>query len=394
LDNTLFFVRYDADGDTLTWKPIYSPLPTDSIALGITQSIGTSTPGYAMCGSLSSFSPYVDTEGQLLRLNELGDTLWTRSFGAPDQSIEFYGLAQYFDKGFILTGKRLQGFIDNNFMLLRTDSIGNELWRRQFGDDTPGGLPAVRVAPDSTIMTWTRYRDDPSAPPFDCVLNLRKWDANGNLVWNKLTQARAGDMDARDMEVLPDGSFICGANYYGMAGLWKFDANGDSLWLRNYYDFPGIGAGYSLVYDVLPTSDGGFAMCGEVDQSINGPHPNLQTWFVIKTDSMGCVVPGCQFVGLDELAMGLEKTLRAYPNPSTGPFTLELDLPDNAPIASDLLLQVFDMQGRLVHARNLGRDRYQRIELDLTKEPAGLYSAHLSDGKRILTGVRLVVSPP
>jgi hypothetical protein len=226
------------------------------------------------------------------------------------------------------------------------------------------------------------------------VLNLRKWDANGNLVWNKLTQARAGDMDARDMEVLPDGSFICGANYYGMAGLWKFDANGDSLWLRNYYDFPGIGAGYSLVYDVLPTSDGGFAMCGEVDQSINGPHPNLQTWFVIKTDSMGCVVPGCQFVGLDELAMGLEKTLRAYPNPSTGPFTLELDLPDNAPIASDLLLQVFDMQGRLVHARNLGRDRYQRIELDLTKEPAGLYSAHLSDGKRILTGVRLVVSPP
>jgi hypothetical protein len=69
---------------------------------------------------------------------------------------------------------------------------------------------------------------------------------------------------------------------------------------------------------------------------------------------------------------------------------LELDLPQNAPISSDLLLQVFDMHGRQVLARRLGRDRYQRIILDLTHEPAGLYSAHLSDGKRILTGVRLV----
>jgi hypothetical protein len=283
------------------------------------------------------------------------------------------------------------GFVQDNYLMTRTDSLGNELWRRQFGDATPPGIPAVRLAPDSTIITWTRYRNDMTAPPNECVLNLRKWDANGTLVWNTLTQGRAQDMDARDMEVLPDGSFICGANYYGMAGLWKFDANGDSLWLRNYYDFPGIGAGYSLVYDVLPTSDGGFAMCGEVDQSVNGPHPNLQTWFVVKTDSMGCVVPGCQFVGLNENAMGLQNTLLAYPNPSGGLFTLALTLPATVALDGDLTLQVFDTQGRLVERRNLGRQLEQRIALDLTAQPTGLYSAHLSDGKRILTGVRLVV---
>jgi hypothetical protein len=391
LDNTLYFVRYDTNGDTLTWKPIYSPLPTDSLGLEVNQTIGITSAGYAMCGRLSSFQPDVDTQGQLLRLNELGDTLWTRSFDAPDQSIEFFGLAEYSDNGFVIAGMRLQSFIDDNYLLIRTDSIGNEIWRRQFGDATPPGIPAVRVAPDSTIITWTRYRNDITAPPNECVLNLRKWDANGTLVWNTLTQGRAQDMDARDMEVLPDGSFICGANYYGMAGLWKFDANGDSLWLRNYYDFPGIGAGYSLVYDVLPTSDGGFAMCGEVDQSVNGPHPNLQTWFVVKTDSMGCVVPGCQFVGLNENAMGLQNTLLAYPNPSSGRFTLTLTLPATVALAGDLTLQVFDTQGRLVERRNLGRQLEQTIALDLTAQPTGLYSAHLSDGKRILTGVRLVV---
>ena len=58
---------------------------------------------------------------------------------------------------------------------------------------------------------------------------------------------------------------------------------------------------------------------------------------------------------------------------------------------NDLTLQVFDAQGRLVERRNLGRQLEQTVALDLSAQPAGLYSAHISDGKRILTGVRLVV---
>ena len=83
--------------------------------------------------------------------------------------------------------------------------------------------------------------------------------------------------------------------------------------------------------------------------------------------------------------------LLAYPNPSSGLFTLALTLPATVALAGDLTLQVFDAQGRLVERRNLGRQLEQRIALDLTAQPTGLYSAHLSDGKRILTGVRLVV---
>ena len=116
--------------------------------------------------------------------------------------------------------------------------------------------------------------------------------------------------------------------------------------------------------------------------------------FVIKTDSLGCVVPGCQFVGIAENVIGLENTLNAYPNPSSGRFTLALTLPATVALVGDLTLQVFDAQGRLVERRNLGRQLEQNIGLDLTAQPVGLYSAHLSDGKRILTGVRLVVSPP
>jgi uncharacterized delta-60 repeat protein len=88
---------------------------------------------------------------------------------------------------------------------------------------------------------------------------------------------------------------------------------------------------------------------------------------------------------------GLGLRFKIKPNPSDGRFTADLDLSEQTHVEGDLLLQVFDAQGRLVERRNLGRQLEQTIALDLTTQPTGLYSAHLSDTKRILTGVRLVV---
>ncbi len=41
--------------------------------------------------------------------------------------------------------------MDEQF-LIRTDTMGNLLWWRQFGEDSHGVF-AVRMAPDSTIIT-------------------------------------------------------------------------------------------------------------------------------------------------------------------------------------------------------------------------------------------------
>ena len=132
-------------------------------------------------------------------------------------------------------------------------------------------------------------------------------------------------------------------------------------------------------------------MCGDSEQGLGDPTPGLQTMFVIKTDSLGCVVPGCQYVGLAENLIGLENSLKVYPNPSDGHFTLALTLPETLTFTGDLSLQVFDSQGRLLQRRNLGQQLRQTVALDLSAQPVGLYSVHLSDGKRILTGIRLVV---
>ena len=61
------------------------------------------------------------------------------------------------------------------------------------------------------------------------------------------------------------------------------------------------------------------------------------------------------------------------------------------PLEGNLLLQVFDARGRLVVRRDLGDQLDQTIALDLTGQPAGMYSAHISDAQRILTGTKIVL---
>ena len=392
VDRTLQFAAFTAEGDTVFTRTISAPSTMDSITFNMNETTALSDGGYAMAGwTQHTLGADVQAQGWLLRLDENGDTLWTKQIGPAEQYVEAYSLREFLNGGLSVTGIRSDGTPQDNSFLQRYDSLGSLLWTRYYGAQGGGSPPTVRVTQDSCLLTWSSFRISNWNPPQYKVLNLRKWDANGNLLWSQLTEARGQEMSPQDMEVLPDGNIICGAGYFGSTGLWKFNSEGDSLWLRRYNVFQGLGGGFTTPHDVLPTSDGGFAICGDSQQGQGDPHPGRYTWFVIKTDSLGCVVPGCQYVGLAENVIGLENTLKVYPNPSDGLFTLELALPETLTLSGDLTVQVFDAQGRLVERRNLGKQFQQRVSLDLTAQPAGLYSAHLSDGKRILTGARLVI---
>lgn len=95
-------------------------------------------------------------------------------------------------------------------------------------------------------------------------------------------------------------------------------------------------------------------------------------------------------VGIADLGQQHPPALTPSPNPSDGHFTLDLSLPSDLDPQGDLLLQVFDGLGRQVAVRSMGRSFQQSISLDLSHEPAGMYGAHVSDGRRIICGTRLM----
>jgi hypothetical protein len=98
-------------------------------------------------------------------------------------------------------------------------------------------------------------------------------------------------------------------------------------------------------------------------------------------------------VGIVEQVTNLSGALKVYPNPvsANGQVTLELSLPASMPLNSPLRLVLTSMQGQVVKELALSAQHDQRVVLDVGGLAAGLYSVHVADGGRWLTGVRLVV---
>ncbi|HRD54474.1 MAG TPA: hypothetical protein PKY96_17680, partial [Flavobacteriales bacterium] len=84
--------------------------------------------------------------------------------------------------------------------------------------------------------------------------------------------------------------------------------------MRRYWYY-GSDDAESFAYSVRSTSDGGLVMCGMTRQGVDDPLPYLTSNWLIKLDSYGCLVPGCQNVGIEEVALGLSEYLRISPNP-------------------------------------------------------------------------------
>ncbi|MBV6405340.1 MAG: hypothetical protein GFGODING_02108 [Flavobacteriales bacterium] len=195
-----------------------------------------------------------------------------------------------------------------------------------------------------------------------------------------------------DFEILPDGSIICSIWHKGACQLAKFTADGDSIWSRGYVVYTWVGGSENMPYDIDPTSDGGFVVCGETEQGTNDPTPGLQTMFLIKTDSLGCVVPGCHLVGVQEYAMELQEHLKLWPNPATDHLRLELELPAGIAPQGAVQAVLLDATGREVLRERVRQNgNLLSHALTLTPFPPGLYHLHLADEKRWLAGGRVVV---
>ena len=385
-----YLYRFNEEGDTTDRKFLFTYDPTDSLTHFFHQTRQTADGGFIAAGF---YDPPAIADGArafAVRLNADGDTLWTQRYGQADQSTLAYSCTEAPGDGYLLTGVNYRPGVslDEQF-LIRTDTSGNLLWWRQFGG-LANGVFAVRVAPDSTVITAGEYREN-SWPNYWQQVMFTKWDAQGDIVWQKRSHYHYL-ASPFDMEVLPDGSFVsCIHVFLGLTHIAKFSASGDSLWSRAYSVFLDL----HNPRDISLTSDGGFISTGWVYQDTAGGHPGLQTTYVIKTDSLGCVVPGCHLVGVSEYAIELQEQLKLWPNPASDHLRLELELPEGAAVQGAVQAVLLDATGREVLRERVRQNGNLLSHVfTLSPFPAGLYHLHLADEKRWLAGGRVVVSAP
>jgi hypothetical protein len=177
-------------------------------------------------------------------------------------------------------------------------------------------------------------------------------DTAGNEIWSKEYEV-AGGQGLWGVVGLDNGMIVsCGVTD-GASGsqagwLIKTDANGDTIWTRTFDE--GIGTDY--LRNMMVMDNGDIVMVGFG----RGENSTSQDGWILRVDSMGCVVENCFSVGVDELEVA-EPSVSVYPNPNQGTFTVQVLLA----ATDEATMEVYNISGQLVYSKRLypGSNRLQ-----------------------------------
>jgi hypothetical protein len=235
--------------------------------------------GFAVLGYTNSFA-LTNYDIWLLRTNSNGDTLWTKTYGGDGDEYG-YSLKKTDDGGFILAGKT-NSFVAGgfDFYVIRINSIGDTLWTRTFGGINNDICWSIDTTEDGGFV----LAGEKNAFPLSSDVWVIKTDSMGLIVWEKIFGTSNPDYvfsisSANNGNLSLAGYFYVGFNSGGFnAWLFEINAFGDSLWSHFY------GGDYTeRFYSHTITSDQGYICVGYLLPSL-GDYPDL---YLVKTDSLG-----------------------------------------------------------------------------------------------------------
>jgi hypothetical protein len=215
--------------------------------------------GYILAGDLlndDQSDQYVDFV--LIKTDSTGNEEWNKTFGgAYYQSA--YSARQTRDGGYILAGDSENGYM--NGWVVKTDSEGKEEWNRTFGGKLTDDLRYVQETNDGGYIFAGRT-DSFGAGKSDAW--LIKTDSNGNEEWNRTFGGMSNER-AYSVQETTNGGYVlvCGTPTYvssidtHTAFLIKTDSSGNEEWNRSFENM-----GYDYISSAKETTDGGYILAG------------------------------------------------------------------------------------------------------------------------------------
>jgi len=251
--------------DTL-WTKIFKGYLSGSASLGSNSIQQTSDGGYIITGTTDVSE---SQEVLLIKTNENGDTLWTKTFGSGVG----HSVQQTSDGGYALF---------NSTLFIKTDSTGDTLWTKLL----PDFCNSARQTSDGGYII-TAY-----TVCWGCSHSIvTRTNSSGEILW--IRDFGPGSNIHSAQQTSDGGFIIAGEN----PDLEKLDSIGNTLWTQS------IGGGYHVPKYVQQTSDGGYIIAG---WSYSGLNFNIS---LVKTDANGHNIWIKTFGGnLDDFATSVQQT--------------------------------------------------------------------------------------
>ncbi len=169
----VYLIKTNESGDTL-WTKTYGGIRYDD-GYSVQQ---TSDGGYIITGETYSFGTGSSSDIYLIKTNENGVSLWTKNYGGTSYD-DGYSVQQTSDNGYIIAGLTESfGAGSADVYLIKTNESGDTLWTKTYGgEDTDEGKSVQQTSDNGYIIAG--YTFSFGAGVYDVY--LIKTDVNGNV---------------------------------------------------------------------------------------------------------------------------------------------------------------------------------------------------------------------
>jgi len=270
-----WLIKVDSDGNEI-WQRTYGGTYSD----WVNSVQPTSDGGYIMAGPTWHSNTF-SSDAWLIKVDSEGRAIWQRTFsGAGNDWVE--SVQSTPDGGYIMAGHT--GLVtpvgkgarlsSEDAWLIKTDSEGNEFWRRIFGGADDDMAFSIQTNSDGSYI-MAGFTCSSGAGGRDTW--LIKVDSDGNEIWQRTFGGTDSDQAA---SILPtsDGDYIiAGLTYSHGAGnadaeLVKVDSGGNEIWQRTFG-----GTDLDRAASILSASDGGCVLAGSTSSFGSG---GIDAWLI------------------------------------------------------------------------------------------------------------------
>lgn len=239
----IYLLKVSTDGDTV-WTRTYGGAD-DEAAYAL---LRTTDGAYLILGTQSGSGAYV------FKVDTDGNVLWSQAYGGNG----VVNGQQTSDGGYVFVGTKAQSpTAFSDIYLIRTNENGDSIWTRTYGTEHDDYGYAITETHSGGYVITGYYNDDGD------YLYILRTDPNGNQLWAQSYHIRAGTgcyvEDVGDDEYIIAGS--AGWNPSSCLGpgpfLMKVDRTGDIIWVENYDEEWSI-----VCSSAQRVGDGGFILVG------------------------------------------------------------------------------------------------------------------------------------
>jgi hypothetical protein len=339
--------------------------------------------GTSQCADAPNYTIYIT----LTKLDSNFNVEWSKEYGSP-QLWTKPGKILIESDGYLIgggvTNLTAAGLLDvkAQALIIKTDTSGNELWNWK-SDSTKitfKMVDFVRTKDRGYIYCGfgNGKVDTPHAGWGDVTWKgwVEKLDSSGNAVWfDTLSYDYSSGIPLVKVIQLPDSSIVVGGEIgeanadYGC--LIKYTNSGQKIWQRKYFLLSDTL--YPQIYDVKPTDDGGFVLCGELQDNLHLYGSPIQRAWVIKVDSRGCMSmtdPQCQHDAVTDIGQP-KLQVRVYPNPASSVLNIT-----TFPALGAGVLTITDIAGRVLLTQKLAKEKEA---VDVSALARGVYIYRITE---------------